>query len=167
MALVEEKFRGGKAGELGTGAGGGLEAAQVAGAVWAFRAREGDVGMEGAGFGLESAGGGGGHDELLKGDERRSEIDFSVEDAGAVKDAEFGQVDGDGWGAELGEVDDEAVVLLRRGVAEELQRDVPGLRRGPAELGGPVAEPVCEPGQLGQDRAGQWKGKEEAHVGLV
>ncbi len=56
------------------------------------------------------------------------------EDARAVENSQFGEMDGDRGGLHLGETRDEALILLLSGVAEELERDVPGCGFHPAEV---------------------------------
>lgn len=91
----------------------------------AFGAGEGDVGMEGAGLGRESADGCGGADARGEGDQRGSRFDIGEEDAGTVEEGQFGEMDGNGGGVDFMELRDEAAVRFRIGVAQKLKRDVP------------------------------------------
>lgn len=63
---------------------------------FAAGAGQGDVGMVGAGLGDESATRGCGNDAAGEGDKPGSGDDIGEEDPGAIEDAQFGEMDGDG-----------------------------------------------------------------------
>ena len=133
MALVEEELGGRKAGKDGLVVDSLLEGLERLAAALTFGAGEGDVGMEGTGLGDESAGSGSGHDASGERDEFGSGGYITEEDAGTVENSQLSEMDGDGGGVHLGEMRDEALVLFRTGVAQELEGDVPGGGFCPAE----------------------------------
>lgn len=158
--LVEVEGGGDKAGECGLALDAGLERGEAGGGLGAG---EGDVGAVGAGFGEEAAGTGGGGDELLKGEERRRGVDAEDEHGGAIEAGEGVEVDGNGGGAHGVEGRGEARVLGGRGLAEELERNVPGFGPGPPEAVTAAAEAGDKGGELGGDFRSKRDGDEEAH----
>jgi len=165
MALVEEELPGEKSRKGRLVGDVRLEGAKFAGPAPALGPCKGNVGMEGPGVGLEAAGGGRGDKALLQVEELRSDLDAHVKNSRAIEDAQAGELDGEGREAEWGETGDEAVVLRLSGVAKELQRDVPGLGRRPAETGCGGAQPRGELSELGADGFGEWNAEEKAHGG--
>lgn len=161
MALVEQELAGGEAGKAIRACA--LvrrfdfcgESAQAVRAALPFPAGQRDVGTVRARFGLEAAGRGGGNDALLEREESRRGLDAEVKDSCALEDAEAGEVDGHGRGAQSGEARDQAVILVGGGCAEELEGDVPRFRRGPAQIGSRCAQALGEPGELSGDGLGQ------------
>jgi len=160
-AFVEKEFLGREGVKGGGGAGTGLESADSVGS--AAVAGKSDVGVVGAGFRDEAAGGGGGNNALLEGDERGSEMDAGKEDAGAVKEAEGFELNGDGRGREGAKAGEDAVVLRGGGGAEELEGDVPGFGRGPAEVVVGALEARADGGELIADGRRERDGEEQAH----
>ena len=89
--------------------------------------------MEWAALGDETAKGCGYRDAFSEDDQFRSESDISKEDAGAVEETQMCEMDWDRRRAHFAEACDEAAALFRLGVAQELECDVPGIGRHPAE----------------------------------
>ena len=171
VALVEQELGRDEAGEGGLAVDfllQGLERVRAGPALTlAFDAGEGDVGMEGTGLGDEAAKGRGRDDALSEGDEFRGDGDTGKEDAGAVEEAKLLKTDGDGQGMHFGEARDKAAVLLRGGVAEELEGDVPGLGGRPAQAIVARPEPGNDGREFGEDGGRERNADEEAHMGIV
>lgn len=125
MALVEQELHSREAREFGLGLDARQHPAQLARAVGSFAAGQGDVRMVRARIALESAEGGGGRDAPLKGNQFRGRLDLGIEDAGAVKDAQAAETDGNGRAMDFGQPRGEQVALLVGRVAKELECDVP------------------------------------------
>jgi hypothetical protein len=167
MALIEKELAGGEAREAGLGGKVRGEGAEIAGAFAAFSAGESDVGMVGTVFGLETAGNGGGHDALLEREKRGCGLDAEVEDARARKDARRGELDGELRAGELGEMGEQAGILLGGGGAEKLEGDVPGHGCGPMEARRVRAQTGSEAGEPGVEGFVEREGEEETHGGSV
>jgi hypothetical protein len=167
VALVEEKLGGCETGEGGLALDPLLEGAERLGAALAPGAGEGDVGMEGADLGFESAVGCGGGYAGGEGDEGGGGVDIGEEDAGAIEEAEVGEMDGDGRGVDLREAFDEADVLLISGVAEKLKGDVPGFGRHPSEVVAVRSEPGYDCGGFRDGRGGERDSYEQTHTEIV
>ncbi len=157
----------GEAGQGGRVRDVGLKRAERAQAVRTFGAGQGDVRMVGARVRYEPALSHGGGDEALQGGEWGRGRNGSVEDAGAVEDAGLIEMDCDGRMTHGGQVDEELIVLRRRGGAEELQRDVPGGGCGPAEVFGMRAQTADERFQSGAGSGAERDADEETHTGIV
>jgi hypothetical protein len=167
MALEEEELAGFEAWEpnfYGEVCG---EGAEIATAVAALGAGEGDVGMVETVFELKAAGGGGSRDALLEREEGRRGLDAQVEDASAEEDAGRGRLDGNRWAVECGEMGDEAGVLVGGGGTEELEGDVPGVGRGPAEIGRISSQTCSETGEPGEEGFVERESEKETHGGSV
>src|SRR3984957_1226919 len=98
-----------------------------------FAARERDVGMVGAILRREATRHGRGGDRLLKREYLGRNADIDEEDSGAIESVDCAKLDNDRRLMQFAKARGDAFVLMRRGAAEELQRDVPGFRRGPAQ----------------------------------
>jgi hypothetical protein len=161
MTFVEQELVCREAGQIAFHGKTCAESNQAAGA--AFGAGQGDVGMVRAGFGFEAAGCNRGHNALLECEKQGRGFNAQMKDAGALKDAEAGETNGDGRSVQFREPGGNAIVFLRRGVAEELEGDVPGFGRRPAKIGRGCAQAGDEPRKPGGYGLSQRKGKEEAH----
>ena len=76
-------------------------------------------------LGDESAFARGRNHELLEGDESGRDNDIGKEHAGTVEEAQLAKLHGNWHATHFTQPGDETFVLLRRGLAQELQRDVP------------------------------------------
>ena len=127
-----------------------LQIAQFSSSALPFPAGERDVGMVGAHLRCESAGRGSSRDGLLEREELWGDGDVDEEDPGAIEGVECTESNLDGWVAQLAQVRSDAFVLLRCGAAEELQGDVPGFWRGPAEIFSCIgSDAIDHSGELG------------------
>jgi hypothetical protein len=167
MALEEKELAGGKAREPGFRREVRGEGAEIARAVAAFAAGQGDVGMVGAVFCLEAAGGSGGDDALLEREERGCGLDAEVQNACAREDSRRGEQDGNGRALKPGELVDDTRVLLGSGGAEELKGNVPGFGRGPAKARRASSKAGGKAGEPGEEGFVERQGEEEAHGGSV
>jgi hypothetical protein len=143
-AFVEDEGAGGEAGKFWLPVDLQLQVAQFPASAFAFAARQRDVRMVRARFWAEAAGRCGGGDGLLEREKLRRDIDIDEEDSGAVEGADCAERDGDGRLVQFAQASDNAVVLIRHCPAEELQRDVPGFWRGPAQAAGFRALACCQ-----------------------
>ena len=92
------------------------------------------MGIVGTHLRCEAAGRGSSRDGLLEREEFWADEDIDEEDPGAIEGVECTQSNLDGCAAQLAQVRSDAFVLLQCGAAEELQGDVQGFWRGPAEI---------------------------------
>ena len=90
--------------------------------------------MVGAGFRHEAAREGCSDDGLLECGQLGRNADIDEEDTGAIEGVDCAKLDGNWRLTKSAKARGDAFVLLRRGAAEELQRDVPGFGCGPTEL---------------------------------
>jgi hypothetical protein len=115
-----------------------LQVAEVSVAAFALAlsSRDGDVRMIGALLRDKAAWRGGSGNGLLESKESRRCLHPDEKNTRARKGANWAELDRDGSTVQYAKVSDNAVVLLRGCPAKELQRDVPGLWRGPASVVG-------------------------------
>lgn len=76
-------------------------------------------------------------------------------------------MDPDGRGTHFTEACDEAAVLIRLGVAQELECDVPGFGRHPAQAVAAWPEACHNGREFGEDCGGQRDGNEQTHTQIV
>jgi hypothetical protein len=129
----------------------------------AFRSRQGDVRVIRASFGEESAGPCGCEDVLVKREQFRRERDTSMEDASAREEAEAGDFDRDGCGANLFEAGGDAGKLPGGGCAQELEGHVPAFGLGPAEIAGWILESLADLAECTGGRGSESDSDKEAH----
>ena len=125
VAFVKKKLRRHEASEAGWTEDSPFKGAERLAADWVFGAGQGDVGMERADLGDETADGGGYRDAIGEGNQFGSEADVGIEDAGAVEEAQLREMHRDRRGTYFTEACDEAVQFLLLGVAQKLESDVP------------------------------------------
>jgi hypothetical protein len=113
-----------------------LQVAEVSVVAFALSSRDGDVRMIGALVRDKAASRGGSGNGLLESKESRRCLHPDEKNSRARKGANGAELDRDGSTVQYAKVSDNAVVLLRGCLAKELQRDVPGLSRGPASVVG-------------------------------
>src|ERR1035441_5138194 len=151
MTLVENEFRGDEVEKGRLPLDSPREFLKGPVAALAFGAGEGDVGVKGPGLGNESTKRGTCDNALGERGERGRGVNLGKEDAGTIEDAQLAKVDGNGRGLHLREALDEARILLRRGVGEELKCNVPGVGSCPAQIVRAGAEPRRQLRKLVQD----------------
>ena len=160
-AFIEQEFAGGEGREGWGVADAGLELPQAVGP--AFLSSQGDVRVVRAVFGLEGAVTGCVDDALLQTGEIRRNSDAHEEDAGAIEESELFKMDGKGRrGNVLQLICDAGVLSVGRG-AEELQRNVPRFRTGPAEAVAWALQTGANGGELFGYRGSKRYADEEAH----
>ena len=122
-ALVKKKFMGGKPGEVRLAANFCFEFSKSA--FLAFCARQSDMGLVRTRFLDETARLGCCGDAFLKQEQLRRDTDSRKENSGAIEAAKPFKTNGNRRRVERAQTRDQACVLLRVGIAQELQGDVP------------------------------------------
>ena len=164
--FVKEEFIGGECGHgiLFVSAQRLLQRGERARSAAAFGASEGDMRVISAILGKKSAGPRGGGDLLLQREEFRRKKHAGVKHACAVEEAEALDADGHRRGVNLAQASPDAGGLLVKGLAKELERDVPALLGGPAEVApGARREPTAQRAEDGSGFFGERDGDEEPH----
>jgi len=154
-----------KAGKVGWTAEFGLECVKMM--LPAFAARQRDVRLEGASFGEKAARLGGRGDALLKQEQFGREPNAGDEDSGALEAVQSFKADGNGRRVKGAQARDDTGELIRAGVAEELQSDVPGFGRGPAEAVPGGAKPRGGRAEFVNHRGGQGYSDKETHTRII
>ncbi len=178
MAFVEQELAGDEAERCGLedeGLNSCGESVEVTGAIAAlvltpfasFDAGESDMRCVGARLGLEAAGSSSADDALLEREKLGCGLDDEVKDAGALEEAEAGEVDWELGGVQRCEAGQQAIMLRGSGGAEELEGDVPGVGFGPAQMGRGGTQTGGEPGEFRDGGVCQRNGEEEAHGGKI
>lgn len=171
MAFVEKELRSGETSESGLTEDLLFEKAErlVVGLTpaGAFGAGQGDVGVERTSLGDESAKRRGCYDPTGESDEFGSSGDIGKEDAGAFKEAQFSQMNRDGFRTHFAEARDEALVLFMIRVAQELERDVPGCGLCPAQAVAARPEPGHYCREFGKNNGPERDADEQTHTQIV
>lgn len=130
MAFVENELRCNKAGEIRRAVDSLLERPERLVPVMALCAGQCDVGMVGPRLGNETTLRGRGHDAPGERNEFGGRGHIRKENAGALEEAQVGEMDRDGSRMYFGETSDDAPVLFLVCVAQKLESDMPrcGLR---------------------------------------
>lgn len=131
--FVEQELVSGKGRELRIAVGGVFQAAEKATAVAGFCAGEGHVRVVGAILGGEATLRGGGNDLLLEGVELWRDAYVGEEHSGPIEDASSPEPYRNCGRSDLTEPGHSAFVDGGRRFAEELERDMPGIGRTPAQ----------------------------------
>lgn len=130
----------------------------------AFGASEGDMRVISAILGKKSARARRSDDFLLQREEFRRKKHAGVKHAGAVKESEALDADGHRRGVNLAQASPDAGGLLVKGLAEELERDMPPLFTGPAEVAaGARRKPIAQRAEDGSGLFGERDGDEQPH----
>ena len=164
--FVEEKFIGGECGDriFLVSAESLLERRESARSGAAFGASERDMRVISAILWKESARARGGEDLLLQREEFRRKNHAGVKHPGAVKETEAFDADGHRRGVNLAQASLDARGLLVKGLAEELERDVPAFFGGPAEVAaGARCEPIAQRAEDGSGFLRERDGDEQPH----
>ena len=141
----------------------GFESPERAAAFFAFASRQHDMGMIGAIFSDESAVGCRGGDDSLKRDKLRSKLHVNKKNRRAIKETQRLNLQRKGLPAQFPQPRDNAGGLFLRSIAQELQSDVPGFGRGPAQ---PIVWRAKARGDCGEfllDVCRQGNAKKQAH----
>ena len=160
IAFVEKKFVGDKAGEVGRAAKFSFERAKV---MMAFAARQRDMRLKATSLWDKAAGLGGRGDTFMKQEQLGREPNAGKENSRALKAAHLLQANRYGWRMQRTQARDYAGVLFRAGIAQKLQGDVPGFRRGPTEAARGGAKPRLGRAEFVNHRDGQRDSDKEAH----
>src|ERR1035441_1426948 len=166
-AFVEEKFLGEIACEGWLAVNFNLLFSGFLASSFAFAARQSDVRLVGARLGSEAAEPGCRADPLLKQAQLRRGPDRDDQDSGAGEELQPLKSDGNGGQMQLAEPRGHAFVLLRAGIAEKLQSNVPRFRPCPAQPVVPGFQPRRERRQLAADHNCQRNPNKQAHTKIV
>ena len=99
-----------------------------------FRTGKRDVGMKGSRLSNEAAMRCSRENLLCERDERGGGVNLRKKYAGTVEDTQPAEMDRNGRTLQLRKVRDEAGILFRAAIAEELKSNVPGVGRRPAQI---------------------------------
>ena len=157
----------GKAGEGWRGLSFGLEFAEFLPGIPALTACESDVGLVGAGFGDKPATRRRGHDALLQLKQLGREPNSGDENPGVVEGAESFDLYWNGRRTQLVQACDKARELLRAGIAEKLEGNMPCFRRRPAKAVRGGLKPSGDRREFVDDRSRQRDSDKQAHTGIM